>query len=123
MPTTVNIQWNAGPNKWQASPPSVGISISGGIIFNIGAIPAGKTGVRLCFANSNVFGVSFLEYTSAGNKTPPVTGSVNQSSPYHCQDAGTTCVPQSADTEPFDVTITSNDDLKADAKAESKSKY
>src|SRR6187455_1008970 len=117
MPTTVNIQWNAGQNKWQASPSSAGISKSGGIIFNIGNIPAGKTGVRLCYANSNVFGVSFLEYTSAGNNSPAVTGSVNQSSPYHCQDGGTTCVPQTDDTEPFDVTITSNDDLKAEAKS------
>jgi hypothetical protein len=106
MPT-VNITYNSGTNTWQANPPSQGFAKSQGITFNIGNIPSGKTGVRLCFSNTAVFGVSFLEYTTSGNKSPNVTGALNASSPYHCQDAGTTCVPQSTATEPFDVTITS----------------
>ena len=121
MPTTVNIQWNSATNKWQANPPIAHISKSGGIIFNI-AFPPTKTGVRICFSNSNVFGVNFLEYTTTGNQTPPVTGSVNQSSPYHLQDAGTVCVPSITLTEPFDVIITSTPKPKSKPMAKAKPK-
>lgn len=107
MPTTVNIQWNSATNKWQANPPIAHISKSGGIIFDV-AFPPSKPGVRLCFSNSDVFGTNVLEYTTTGHKTPAVTGNLNQSSPYHCQDAGTVCVPQTTLDEPFDVIITSS---------------
>jgi hypothetical protein len=110
MPTNVNISWNSGTNQWTANPQTANISKSGGIQFNIAFPTPTKTGVRICFDNSNVFGVNFLEYTSQGNQTPSVTGSVGQSSGYHCQDAGTTCRPSSAADEPFDVTIGSNED-------------
>jgi|ERR1019366_115248 hypothetical protein len=122
MPTTVNIQWNSATNKWQASPASVNISTSGGIVFNM-AFPPTKTGVRICFSNSNVFGVNYLEYTTTGNQTPAVTGSVNQSSPYHCQDAGTTCVPQITADEPYDVIITSSPKPKPKPKPRPKPKH
>jgi hypothetical protein len=107
MPTTVNIEWNSGTSQWTANPRIAKISKSGGIIFNI-AFPPSKPGVRICFSNSDVFGKPSLEYTTTGDKTPPVTGSVDQSSPYHCQDAGTPCVPSLTLAEPFDVIITSS---------------
>lgn len=106
--TTVNITYNNGLNKWQSNTANAAISKSGGIIFNIGNIPNGVSGVRICLSNSNVFGVTFLEYTSNGNQQPAVTGSVGQSSGYNLQNAGSACSASITDDDPYEVTITSS---------------
>ena len=102
MPATiVNIQWNAGTSSWSGA--SASISKSAGIIFNVAI--GNTSGVRICLSNSNVFGVTYLDYNTNGNQTPAVTGNVGASSSYHLQNYGTACVPQITAAEPYAIDI------------------
>ena len=108
MPNTpINISFANG--QWQANPSSATVSKAGGVTFNVAASP-GKTGVLICFSNSNVFGVTSLQYAS-GRYSPTITGSVGQSSTYHLQDYGSTCTPGITGTDPFAIDIGSSEEL------------
>jgi hypothetical protein len=109
---------NYANNKWQCSPTSQTIPKADGATFNV-SCSAGKTGCRVCFTNSSVFGVSYLDLSCTNNQQQPFSGAAGDTSKFHIQDSGTTCTSSKKrlpEDDPYSITIGSSGEGKGKAR-------
>jgi hypothetical protein len=93
-------------NAWKCVPAHGTVPHSDGlVVFNLG-LSAGKTGCRVCFADSSVFGIPYVDLFCKSSRIPIKSGEQTKTT-FNIQDATAPCpsLEGSGRADPYDVTI------------------